>query len=288
MARVLEMEVVQLQPPYHGRRKPRGSRFDGELYWTADLVRSMESVRQTLLDARTLLAWMRSESPVPVGVVGISLGGALAAALTCLEPGFSFSAPFVAHMDLGALLADAPVLGAMRADLASFGWAPRDFAAFMERIGWSGLRPVIPAERIHLFAADDDRFFRPEVVKQMWKRWGEPTIQWYPGSVASFPAARGEPGLVDGLQAARAEAAGRQARIPEPAARSARCACPPRRAGCDGVSTAPMRAPPSHARSGRRTPPSAPSCPARPARRLQAAANRPLVSGQSASPRARR
>jgi pimeloyl-ACP methyl ester carboxylesterase len=186
MARMLRMEVIQLQPPYHGRRKPRGSRFDGELYWTADLVRSMESLRQTLLDARSLLAWMRRESPAPVGVVGLSLGGALAAALTCLEPGFAFSAPFIAHMDLGALVADAPVLGAMRADLARFGWAPAAFAAFTERIGWNELRPVIPLERIHLFAADDDHFFRPDVVTQMWKRWGEPPIRWYPGSHMSF------------------------------------------------------------------------------------------------------
>ena len=188
MASRLEMEVIQIQPPYHGRRKPRSSRFDGELYWTADLVRSMESLRQTLLDARTLLAWMRRESPAPVGVVGLSLGGALAASLTCLEPGFAFSAPFIAHMDLGALVADAPVLGAMRADLAGFGWQPRDFADFTERFGWNGLRPVIPVERIQLFAAQDDHFFRPAVVRKMWKRWGRPAIQWYPGSHMGFIA----------------------------------------------------------------------------------------------------
>ncbi len=188
MASMLGMEVVQLQPPYHGRRKPRGSRFDGELYWTADLVRSMESLRQTLLDARTLLAWMRRESSTPVGVVGLSLGGALAASLTCLEPGFAFSAPFIAHMDLGALLADAPVLGAMRADLARFGWRPRDFADFTARLGWNDLRPVIPLERIQLFAAQDDHFFRPEVVREMWRRWGRPAIHWYPGSHMGFIA----------------------------------------------------------------------------------------------------
>ena len=213
MALMLEMEVVQLQPPYHGRRKPRVSLVDGELYWTADLVRSMESLRQTLLDARTLLAWMRSESSAPVGVSGLSLGGALAAALTCLEPGFAFSAPFIAHMDLGALVADAPVLGAMRADLARFGWTPGDFAAFTERIGWNELRPAIPAERIHLFAMDDDRFFRPEVVRQMWRRWGEPAIQWYPGSHMGFlphlpDAVRRLRGFVDGLELPRAEAPG--------------------------------------------------------------------------------
>jgi dienelactone hydrolase len=188
MAWMLDMEVIQLQPPYHGQRKPRRSRLDGELYWTADLVRSIEALRQTLLDARTLLTWMQAEAPTPVGVAGLSLGGALTAVLTCLEPRFAFSAPFIAHMDLAELLADAPVLGAMREDLARFGWTPRDFGAFLERVGWKRLLPVVPRECIHLFAADDDRFFRPEIVTEMWQRWGEPKIQWYPGSHMGFIA----------------------------------------------------------------------------------------------------
>jgi pimeloyl-ACP methyl ester carboxylesterase len=186
MARALDVELVQLQPPYHGRRKPRASRLDGELYWTADLVRSMESLRQTILDARTLLALLRAESARPVGVAGLSLGGALTAALACLEPGFAFAAPFIAHMDLGALVADAPVLYDMRRDLARFGWTPADFGRFAERIGWSALRPVIPRERVVLFAMEDDRFFRPERVREMWRRWGEPAIHWYPGSHMGF------------------------------------------------------------------------------------------------------
>ncbi len=186
MARALDMEIVQLQPPYHGTRKPRRSTFDGELYWTADLVRSIESLRQTILDARTLLGWMRAQSDTPVGICGLSLGGALASALTCLEPGFAFSAPFVAHMDVGALVVDAPVLGAMRSDLRRFGWQPEEVGRWMERIGWYELHPVIPSERVHLFAGRDDLFFRPEVVEAMWRRWGEPEIAWYPCSHMGF------------------------------------------------------------------------------------------------------
>ena len=45
MALRLNVEVIQLQPPYHGRRAPRTSRFSGEFYWTADLVRSFEALR---------------------------------------------------------------------------------------------------------------------------------------------------------------------------------------------------------------------------------------------------
>lgn len=199
MARSLDAEVVQIQPPYHGSRKPRRSRLDGEAYWTADMVRSIESLRQSLLDARTLLAWLRAESPTPVGVSGLSLGGALSASLTCLEPGFAFSAPLIAHMDVGAMVVDAPVLGAMRDDLRRFGWEPEDVGRFMQRIGWNDLGPVVPRERIQLFAASEDHFFRPELVEAMWRRWGEPEIAWYPCSHMGFL-----PHLPDALRRLRA------------------------------------------------------------------------------------
>jgi hypothetical protein len=67
MALQLDVEIIQMQSPYHGRRAPRASRFSGELYWTADLVRSVEALRQTLLDARTLLGWLLAKDDRPVG-----------------------------------------------------------------------------------------------------------------------------------------------------------------------------------------------------------------------------
>lgn len=186
MARSLRMEIVHMQPPYHGRRKPRSSPYDGERFWTADVVRSFEAMRQTILDARTLLSVMAEESSAPVGVAGLSLGGAFAAALACLEPRFAFSVPLIAHMEMGALLRDAPVLSAMRRDLARFGWTPRDFGAFFERIGWNDLEPVLSVDRILLFGAERDHFFDPEVLEKMWARWGRPEIHWYPTSHMGF------------------------------------------------------------------------------------------------------
>lgn len=186
IARTLNVELVQLQPPYHGRRKPRSSPYDGERFWTADIVRSLEAMRQTIVDARTLLSIMLEESPTPVGVVGLSLGGAFSATLACLEPRFFFSVPLIAHMDMGALLRDAPVLGAMRKDLARFGWGPGHFGQFFTRIGWDELAPVIPASRMLLIAAEKDRFFDAEVLRKMWSRWDEPEIHWYPTSHMGF------------------------------------------------------------------------------------------------------
>lgn len=186
MALRLNVEVIQMQPPYHGRRAPRASRFSGELYWTADLVRSIEALRQSLLDARTLLHWLLAEDPRPVGVAGLSLGGALAACLACVEERFAFAIPLIAHMDLAALVADAPVLARMRRQLRSFGWGDRELRRFVASLGWEGLSPTLPAERILLLAAAEDRFFSPRLVRRMWVRWGRPEVRWYPTSHMGF------------------------------------------------------------------------------------------------------
>jgi dienelactone hydrolase len=195
MALRLNVEVIQMQPPYHGRRAPSTSRFSGELYWTADLVRSFEALRQTLIDARALLHWLLAEDERPVGVAGLSLGGALTLILTCLEERFAFSIPLIAHMDLAALVADAPVLTRMRRDLRSFGWGRKEFGAFVRSVGWYDLRPQLPADRIFMIAASDDRFFDPRLVERLWKRWGKPAIRWYPtshmGFIAHLPEALG-------------------------------------------------------------------------------------------------
>ena len=182
MALHLNVDVIQLQPPYHGRRAPRSSRFSGEFYCTADLVRSLEALRQTVLDARTVLSWLLEEGAGPVGILGLSLGGALTMILTCLEERFAFSIPLVAHMDLCALVADAPVLAGMREELRQFGWGADEFGEFVAQIGWNELCPVLPPQRIHLFAASDDRFFVPAIVGEQWQRWGRPAIRWYPCS----------------------------------------------------------------------------------------------------------
>ncbi|MEM7435642.1 MAG: alpha/beta hydrolase family protein [Myxococcota bacterium] len=196
MARMLDVEVIQVQPPYHGRRKPRSSRYSGERYWTADVVRSFEALRQSLFDARTLLSFLKDERDGPVGIAGLSLGGSLSAMLTCLEPGFDFSVPLIAHMDMGALVRDAPVLQTMRENLRRFGWTPADFGAFFTRLGWDELRPAIPLNRIMLLAARDDRFFPALDVEAMWRLWGEPEIRWYPtshmGFIPHLPGAFGE------------------------------------------------------------------------------------------------
>jgi hypothetical protein len=73
----------------------------------------------------------------------------LTLALTCLDERFAFSVPLIAHMDLAAMVADAPVLESMRRELRQFGWGMEEFGKFVAEIGWHDLAPKLPPRRIH-------------------------------------------------------------------------------------------------------------------------------------------
>jgi len=140
--------------------------------------------------ARRAHAARRAAKGIPAagGVAGLSLGGALSATLTCLEPGFAFSAPFVAHMDLGAARRrcararrDARRSAALRLETARFQRLHDPHR--LERTATGD------PDRTHLpLRARDDHFFRASVVRAMWRRWGKPRIHWYPTSHMGFIA----------------------------------------------------------------------------------------------------
>ena len=74
VSEALDVDVLHVQLPFHGDRNPRSSLFHGEFFWTGDLVRSIEAVRQSCIDTRSLVAWLRQQGYDEVGVTGFSMG----------------------------------------------------------------------------------------------------------------------------------------------------------------------------------------------------------------------
>ena len=181
LARYLDVELLRLDLPFHGKRRPHCSRFHGEYFWTADLARTFEAIRQSVTDVRTALRWLRGRTEQPVGVMGQSLGGMMALGAAGFEPEASFCVAVAAHLDLAGVLADASLVGLMRRELGRHGWTPADLRRFMHDVGAYRWRPLIPAERILLVAGEHDRFLRAERVKAQWELWGRPRLHWYPG-----------------------------------------------------------------------------------------------------------
>lgn len=185
--RELDIDIVHVALPFHGPRKPKEALFSGEFFWTADLVRSMEGVRQAVCDARAIVGWLRQQGYERIGVTGISLGGAITMLLACLEPLPDFILPIIAHLELEAVVERAPIMWRVKRDLDRWGVDAQARSDLFRRIGMSRFRPIMKPERQLWIQAREDVYIDAELAEAQWQEWGKPHILWIEGGHMTFP-----------------------------------------------------------------------------------------------------
>ena len=181
LARRLDVDVVRLQLPFHGKRKPASSAFHGEYFWTADLARTFEALRQSVADTRALLSWIEGATRAPVGVMGVSLGGMVTQAVACFDERPAFAVPVAAHLDLAGVLEDAAMLRRMRGELEAHGWGVGHVAEYCADLGLYDMQPRVDPNRMLFVAGRYDRVLHADRITQLWEWWGRPPIHWYDG-----------------------------------------------------------------------------------------------------------
>lgn len=185
--RELGVDVVHVALPFHGPRNPRGALFSGEYFWTADLVRSIESVRQSICDVRQTIEWLRRQGYERVGATGISMGGSLAMLLACLAPTPDYVIPIVGHLLLGEAVENATILWRVKQDLEKFGASAERRLSIFRRLGLETALPLLPPDRQLWINAREDGHIAPELVTRQWEAWGRPNLHWIEGGHMTFP-----------------------------------------------------------------------------------------------------
>ena len=194
----LAVDVLHVQLPFHGSRNPKSARFHGEFFWSADLVRTIEAIRQSVIDARTLVAWLRAQGYSEVGITGISLGGSITMITACLSPAPDTIVPILSHLQLAEAVEDAPIFWRMKGDLERFGVDRARRQDIFRRLGIQALLPVLPPERQLWIMARDDAYISAPLVERQWHAWGEPPIEWIRGGHMTFPLSLGR--IVDTMR----------------------------------------------------------------------------------------
>jgi hypothetical protein len=69
--------ALKLALPYHEERRPAGM-LRADFTLSPNLGRTLQSCRQAVLDARAAVTWLEREGHGPLGIVGTSLGSAIA------------------------------------------------------------------------------------------------------------------------------------------------------------------------------------------------------------------
>jgi pimeloyl-ACP methyl ester carboxylesterase len=157
--------------PFHG---PRRSPDRGELL-SLDLVMTLHGISQAIWDIRRLVLWIRHNARAPIGVLGVSLGGYLAALLAGIE-----------RVDCDvAGIPFADVLGLM-----AHHRPPPEYAHIMRShaaenafrvVSPLAMTPLSTPDRRALFAARGDRFIPADQSVALRQAWRQSPVHWYNG-----------------------------------------------------------------------------------------------------------
>ncbi|HZR82367.1 MAG TPA: alpha/beta hydrolase family protein [Candidatus Binatia bacterium] len=188
----LGLDVALITLPFHGARTPADARFSGDRFARPDVAGLNAAAARALHEILVAVRWLRRETGAPVGLLGLSLGGYLAATAASLDSELAFVVPIVPPACFG--------------DLAwRFFPATRSSReAALTALTYEELRiayrvhspltyqPRIARERLMIVAGRGDRIVPPEHPFALWRHWGEPAIHWFQGShLAPF----GRPGI---------------------------------------------------------------------------------------------
>ena len=169
--------------PIHGPRRIR--RISGDGFLSGDLLDTVHALAQTAWDLRRLVSWIRAQGGTQIGVYGLSLGG--------------YSAALLASFDEGLRCA---IAGIPATDFARLSWkhGPADSLRRAEELGLGlnetidlkrvvsplALAPRVPPAGRYLFGGTVDQLVPPDLVRDLWRHWEHPRIEWYPGGHCTF------------------------------------------------------------------------------------------------------
>ena len=181
--------------PLHG---PRAAGASGDRVIFAGAMNTVHTAAQSLWDIRRLKSWITDVEKAPaVGATGLSLGGYLTALLVCFEEDLACAIAGIPESDLvrGMRRNVEPLLPPF---YEQWGLSWRSLERVNRVVSPLAMDPLVPPERLFIYAGLVDRWVRPGNVKTLWEAWGRPEICWYPGGHLSFPMEPSVRRFVDG------------------------------------------------------------------------------------------
>ncbi len=194
--RRLGLNLIVPTLPLHGLRKI--GRLSGDGFLSLDILNVVHAVSQGLWDIRRMLGWVREQQAATgVGVMGYSLGGYHAALLACLDDDLDCVIAGIPLADVTwAIERHGPPLHLREAEAS--GLEAAAMRAVLRVVSPLILEPQIPRERRYLFAGAADPIVTPDQVRDLWRHWDRPRIEWYRGGHVTFRAHPSVIQLVDG------------------------------------------------------------------------------------------
>lgn len=129
--------VLWLEMPYQFHRRPHPSQPSGQVFLARTSRRLGFNLRQSILDARRALDWLKGRPEVDgdrIGLFGISLGALVGASVYSVDPTPRFAAFMLGGADFGSLLSGSSMTGPFVRKLG--------ISASELSLAWPGMDPL--------------------------------------------------------------------------------------------------------------------------------------------------
>ncbi len=160
--------------PYHFQRKPEQSLYSGEYMVSANIHRTLQSVRQAVIDLRTLIHWIKANKSGPVIVIGVSLGGFLTNLTATVEPQIDALVSIFYSNRLSYSIWHTIPGKYIRADLEHHGVNYNDLIRYWRITEPSQATPKMKKDNILLISAKHDLYVHTEDADYLWESWDRP------------------------------------------------------------------------------------------------------------------
>jgi len=161
--------------PFHGPRTPPGS-VSGAHCLSADLPRTARAIRRGVCETLELTRWLRARGQ-PVAIVGVSLGGWIAALAAAEAAEFERVVLYTPVVDPARSFAESPLVGHIRAGLAASEVRPELTSELLARVAPMGRALQVPRKQVLLLGARHDNVVAPESLHRVAEDWGC-TLEW--------------------------------------------------------------------------------------------------------------
>jgi dienelactone hydrolase len=146
---MIGMSALRLTLPYHQQRKPSDLERADHLVSTS-IGRTIQSMRQAVLDTRAAVRWLKSEGYEKIGILGTSVGSCISFLAFAHEPdlaagAFNHVSGYVADVvwhGLSTAHVRAGLTQHLTLDELRNYWAPISPFPFMPRLQGMGTRPI--------------------------------------------------------------------------------------------------------------------------------------------------
>jgi hypothetical protein len=182
-ARLADRGVAALfvKLPYYGERRPAGEAHRAKRFLSADIERSISSMRQGVCDVRRAAVWLAARKDVDpgrIGVSGISLGGIVSSLVAAVDPSIHEGAFLLAGGDLATILWEMPEGAAYRKLWIEAGRTKEDLKALTAPFDPLTYAAGLKGKRLMMIAGKVDEVVPPGSTLLLWEAAGRPAIRW--------------------------------------------------------------------------------------------------------------